>query len=335
MKFQDLYYLARKIVKGGHLQIVNNGYKEAKEKITDYIYGSATPFKDEIICPSGDWTPFLPPPERQSGRKMESMSCTSFGVLNAIETIIFAKYRIRVNYSDRFLAKCSGTTKSGNNIDNVIDTLRKVSGVVSEEKWPTDWENFTWEDYFSEIPKIVLDDGRLWVDEWEIGRENVPNNKELRLRAFKKSPPIVSGYAWYMENGLYRSYGKANHCYMLSKPEMAFDSYPPFDKPLAPDYLFGAFKILSVNMLKPQDIEIKKLLLRGFKYIMRTDNKGQIYKISNGILEEIPIENIIESLKIDGQKGTDFNLAVTEVVKAMFANKMMCPVPEELFIKLQ
>lgn len=330
----DIQYLIRKIIKGGNLQIINDGFKASKAKITDYIFGSATPLKKEIICPAGDWTPYLPPEERQSNRRVETMSCTCFGFYNVVETIIFAKYGIRVNYSDRYLSKCAGTTRNGNSMDSVIETARKISGSVLEEKWPFN-EDMDWSEYFADIPKAVLDDGRLWINEWEIGYENVPQNKSLMKQALTYSPLYVAGYAWYSEGGVYKSYGRANHAFMVHKIDTAFDSYEPFVKNLDTNYKFGAIKALYVNKLKAQDIEIKKLLLRGFKYIMRVEDKGEIYKITNGILEETKIEELIESLKIDGDKGADFNKVVSDVVKAMFANKLLVPVSEELFTKLK
>lgn len=79
---------------------------------------------------SKDWRDLLPPRERQYNIPF----CVSFSRTNCAE----AKGReagIDVNLSDRELGVISGTTKQGNYLDVVADTLRKV-GVTTEVDVP-------------------------------------------------------------------------------------------------------------------------------------------------------------------------------------------------------
>jgi hypothetical protein len=107
--------------------MINYGIKRVKPRKTDWVAGGETgiQYKENT---NGDWTEYLPKDEKQSG-DIDSLGCVSFSALNCIEaqlkwllesgkvpqtTIDWLKTNgyydgLEVNFSDRFLAKSSGT----------------------------------------------------------------------------------------------------------------------------------------------------------------------------------------------------------------------------------
>lgn len=126
-----------------------------ESKPQDFIAGTL-PY--EVLNPSGDWTPYLPSPENQSTHIVDTMACVTFSCLNVIETQIKFLTGKEVNFSDRFIAKLSGTTQQGNTVQNVLDTIRKY-GLVLEEEWPTDLD-FDWNQYYADVPDEVINKAR-------------------------------------------------------------------------------------------------------------------------------------------------------------------------------
>ena len=79
--------------------------------------------------------------------------------------------------------------------------------------------------------------GKLWIKEYELKYENHIDNKQRMMEALKYSPLWTAGFAWYQKDGLYRSYGTANHAFLVvgyveGEYWLAFDSYSPFLKKL-------------------------------------------------------------------------------------------------------
>lgn len=113
--------------------------------------GGTIPY--EVRLESGDWRPFVPVHEKQKD-PLETMACVSFSCNNDLE-IQYKFFGIDVNYSDKFLAKMSGTTPQGNNLDKVADTARLV-GLVTENEYPNNPKAQTWNEYYKEISMDVI-----------------------------------------------------------------------------------------------------------------------------------------------------------------------------------
>lgn len=331
-----MYYILRSIFKNGINTPIKDGYIPDELSDKDFVHGIMGQER-EVVRADGQYLDFLPEEERQSGRKTDSFNCTNYGLNNYVETYLLAKYGIRVNKSDRYAGKTSNTTKNGNSMKNVIDNMRKVSGAVPEDLWPSNIDSATWEEYYSSIPKTVMDVGRAWIPEFDIVYYNVGNNRTLMMDAMKYGPLYVSGYAWYYENGLYRSYGQHNHCFIIvgyeyGKCWYAFDSYSPFVKKLAWDYQFGAVWSLDVIALNPAEIERKKLLEKGYKYVMRVENRGEIYRLSD--MKQIPVEELIAEVKNE-IKSDESQSIVDDIIRKMFALKYFVPINEQIYTKLK
>src|SRR3990167_3896463 len=130
-----------------NLPIQNNGVILGKRS-TDYI-GATLPY--EVRNPSGDWTPYIPPGERQWSYNGDSMSCVSYSALNSIETQEQFLTNEQPNYSDRWTAKMSGTTREGNYLWKVADTIKEL-GLVLDVDYKTP-DKYTWEEFHAEIPQ--------------------------------------------------------------------------------------------------------------------------------------------------------------------------------------
>lgn len=265
----------------------NSGFISEELKETDYVLGGS-PLSKKILQDNSDWTAFLPPPERQSGRSLETMACVTFSFLNVLETLFKRKYDIEINFSDRFLAKASGTSQNGNLQSRVADTARKT-GLVLESDYPSGIDDFSWNEFYKPLTKDLTDKALKFLNDYEIGYEAVPVTIPAMREALKYSPLWAAGYAWAFDGSVYYSAGNPNHAIMIANIEQAiaykkcFDSYDPFIKKLASNYQLYYPKILVLNKKGEQfNIgELQNLIRRGFKYIFRAQAHGEIYAISN------------------------------------------------------
>ena len=244
------------------------------------------------------------------------MSCVTFSFLNCLEMILKVKYGITTNRSDRYTAKASGTTIRGNIMENVYQSVRKLHGSVEESEYPFN-DIMTYSEYFKPLTQELLTKGKVFIGEWEIIVKNVQPNIKLMKEALKFSPLWVSGYAWYSERGLYRSYGRANHCFTLGNIvenvyNEALDHYDPFIKSLAPDYLFEDIKMLIVNKRPSvREVELQKLKDRGIEFIMRPQANGEIYKIKDLDLEYISKQELV-NMSINDQVQKSKLIGISE-----------------------
>ncbi len=205
----------------------NRGAIEGRRD-TDYVAGEL-PY--EVRNPSGDWTDYLPSGERQRLFNVDTMACVSFSLLNCVETQIKFLTGQELNYSDRFLAKMSGTTIDGNYLWKVADSARK-DGLVFQAAWPTP-ENYTWDTYYAEIPQHIKDMGKRFLEFWDINYEWIPTTKEEFLHHLKQAPLQIV---------------KPGHAvmgfYQPSDVTKYFDSYLPYLKEINTDEIRDALKII-------------------------------------------------------------------------------------------
>jgi len=152
--------------------MTNYGINRVKDSKKQWKAGAETGITYKENLPTGDWTPYLPKDEKQSG-DIDALGCVSFSALNCIETQL--KYLLEsgkvpqstidwlkdsgyydgleVNFSDRALAKMSGTqTMHGNWPPNVWEAAR-VNGLLPEKDWLSDFSSY--ENYYAEIPAVL------------------------------------------------------------------------------------------------------------------------------------------------------------------------------------
>jgi len=259
----------------------NYGLIPEIRKPEDWVFGGDTGIILEILQTNGHgWDEFLPQKETQSSVWLDVMGCVTFSALNVLETLAKRKFDEAWDKSDRFTAKLSGTTKNGNTVSNVAESIRKNDGIVDEENWAWDKNPsepvILWADYYTTIPLNIKDLGATWLKNYQVNYEWVNPDKNTLKEALKYSPLQVTGVAWYKNSdGLYYSPLKtANHAFMLydyvdDDRWLIFDSYDNTKKELVWDFKFAsAFKYylnkksMALETLKQKnesDIVIKPL----------------------------------------------------------------------------
>lgn len=162
--------------------------------------GGALPFIERNAL--GNWESDLPAEERQYNDGGDSMSCVTFAELNGVET---QEFHLDVTgehpeYSDRWIAKMSGTTREGNYLYKVADAIRRF-GLVKEESYPKPSSPWTWDQYHANIPEPLFSqlkaEGQEWLKKWDVKYESVATDKASLMRHLKMAPltVVVPGHA--------------------------------------------------------------------------------------------------------------------------------------------
>lgn len=229
----------------------------------DWIFGkiSGIEYKDEGGILESD----LPDGERQSAPKFDTQGCVSWSVLDCVETEAnknarkgnWSKRNIeemeklgfctnrRFNFSDRYLAQESDTTRQGNTVQKVIDTLRDW-GMVGENDWPFT-QDMDWNTFYSESPKEIDNKAQKFhwyfdvVYEWVI-TNNQPNALGALRYHTKQAPVLITTPVcptW--QNGLVNACSRtiidhATMCWSVDEYMNILDHYEPYKKKLALDY---------------------------------------------------------------------------------------------------
>lgn len=143
--------------------IVNHGVKLGF--VPSDFAGAEPPY--EVRVPSGDWSPYLVTNEKQWFNSFDTMACVSYSALNCCEMQIKQQTGQEVNFSDRFLAKRSNTSPTGNWL-YVVAAALQLEGCVLEEQWPVPPEPSTWNQFYENIPQSVIDLTQNFRDKYDI-----------------------------------------------------------------------------------------------------------------------------------------------------------------------
>jgi hypothetical protein len=261
------------------------------KKEGDWV-GGTIPY--EVRNPSGNWDASLPPGEWQKFNSFETMACVTYSALNSIETQLKFLQGWTPNFSDRYIAKMSGTTPQGNHLWKVADTIR-LEGLVLESEWPTP-PSFSWDTYYAEVPETV----KAKAVKYDIAYEWLTSiEKDYLLKELKHTPIQI-----VVNDGTH-----AVELYNETDVHNYFDSYDPFRK-VAPEF---SWPLKIVVTPKPM---LKLVILGKEQYILGKD--GLAYHIYNsatlqaafsagiiGTLTPEPVSSIQDS-------GKDFVLLTQE-----------------------
>lgn len=241
-----------------------------------YVLGGFSKLEGEIINPSGRWTPWVVAKEPQSKNGVETNACATFGTNNCIETL--QKFNnVDVNYSDRYIAKVSGTDPlHGNDPQKVAETIRKVSGEIPESELPFGDDIKTVEQYYDIVNLEKYEkDGQRFYNNYDFSHEWVftggtPEEKKAQLTlALQKGTVAVSVHAWVYDDGkkwFIKPPGSTdNHWVQLLEIQedgsyLVFDSYDTFTKVLEPLYDFSIAKVYYLNPAGPKLSLIQSLI---------------------------------------------------------------------------
>lgn len=246
----------------------NTGVIFEEPKAGDYVAETVSGLIYAENNPIGDWTAGLPSGEVQKKIFVETMACVSFSAVNVLEvqinwmlknnkihpvalTFLQSEGYIingEVNFSDRFVAKMSGTSNVGNAASVVWDAIKHF-GLIPESDWAFG-DNFDWNTYYAEIPQSLKEKGKRFLEYFNIGYEWVVTGIETYSDAvvqkhLKQAPLQVLARVcpgWNTDSpvlacGAYPTQ-HATMIYKLSDYKYIFDHYKPFQKRLAKDYGF-------------------------------------------------------------------------------------------------
>lgn len=264
---------------------VNTGFIEGSGTKNLWV-GGTIPY--EVVLESGDWRPFIPLGEKQQD-PAETMACVTFSCMSILETQIKQQTGTEPNYSDRFIAKLSGTTHQGNYLDKVADTVRTI-GVVNETDWPKP-PNYNWDSYYAPIPQDVINKAQ----KLDIAYESMTATLDNLKRALKQSPVQII-----------LTKDSPNHAVTLvhldEKKDNAyyFDSYSPFLKKTNIGAIYGS---------------ALKIVLKGQMTNAYVIKNGSEYAVAQPATSEDGLITLLRSHGLPTPLKPDGKLDFTEVDK--------------------
>lgn len=268
---------------------------EKRRAETDFIAGEISSVEYKEVNKVGDWLGFLPYGEVQKNKLIDSMACVSYSALNCLEIqmnffismsmlpkthLDFLEknnyiFNGQVNFSDRYLAKMSGTTHNGNFLKKVADSARH-DGILPEKDWGFGG-GFDWNEYYKEIPEELKKKAKEFYKYFEIQYEWVSYNSSANIDELKKqlkhAPLQIATPVCNWNDDIIEPCGKtrASHatalaciCDDMPSPYMdIFDHYIEYKKKFSMDYPIPFAMKIVLNI---KSIEMKtnvKLIKNG------------------------------------------------------------------------
>jgi hypothetical protein len=279
-------------------ELLNHGLIVDPIQEQDYLFGQLK-LPAVILQSDRDWSPYLPSDEYQNKYGLETYNCTNYGTLNCIEILMDRNFGIEANYSERYTGVETGTVVGGNSIQKVIETIRKVCGLIPENMLPFDSFVRTWEQYYS--PKPMSEDlekiGQEWLKKYALGHEWIftlgdGKDRISRMKECLQYSPIgITVCAWiYDDNGFCINPDKEtdNHwvvCYGYEDGQYwkIFDSYDNTRKKLDWNYPFGYGKRFTLDKIMTEEekiplmqktIEVLKKLIILYQQLLEKTKVG-------------------------------------------------------------
>lgn len=237
----------------------------------------------EEIQTDGQWDAFLPPEEIQNRNNVETMNCTVFGTINAIEILFNKLFHEVMSFSERYTGVLAETTPSGNDPHKVGEVIRK-NGLIDEGVLPFDNTIMSWVEYYSPNPMSpkYLKLGKKFLEsyefkhEWVFRKEGLDEKVKLMKEALKRGPLAISVYAWDIDNeGICHKLGSDNHwvcCYGYNDHGWKlFDTYTNSYKLYSFESDIGMAKVywLKKSPPKPKTIWSKLFTFIFGRHIMK------------------------------------------------------------------
>lgn len=279
-----------------------------------WIAGAETGATYEVLEADGQYDKYLPDEEPQSFYdkvRFDTQSCVTFSGTNNLETLLnrlrakkllSAKAEAfllnngyinpqtnKVNFSDRFSAKMSGTTQNGNYLEAVGESFRN-DGLVPESAWPMpDWDQLkgksqdeVWAIYMAEIPASVKALGQKFREVFKVNYQwaNATGiSKPDMIRSFLPYGPFqiaamvcapwnsTEGMPPIQACGCGAGHGTLIYGYDKDQSWKLYDSYRSFKKLLAADYCIPwAFQYLIKEQAASTDLPLNHVFTKQLTY---------------------------------------------------------------------
>lgn len=240
-----------------------------------------------VINETGDWKPFMSPPERQDNDNNTRYPCVSISLAGGIEKylnwLMFKDPTLRLLFdslglldtngyadvSECFIAKGSGTIPNRGNSQYAVYQFVKNNGFVGEKDWPSTLE-MSEEFYYRTLTPEIRAKGKKVLEYIGFNYKDAGNNPDFRREGLKRSSEcaVVGGAYLGNEQGalLYRNDGTPSYNHQLQiyrqdrdvsilgevvpVIDRVEDSYDPLLKDYAGTYPFKYVKIIKLTIKK-------------------------------------------------------------------------------------
>ncbi len=276
----------------------NTGVLFRPARPRDWLAGGVSGITFEIRKEDGQWDDFLVEREIQVGTYFDSLNCTGFATLNAIEIQQKFLTGVEINYSDMFVGGTDGLTDIGNYAVAPPDAIRKYGLVLETDyAWNRKDPGFTRHDYQAMPPQDILDKGKFWLDYWTLRYEEVDNSPVPMKYHLRQSPlnvisrvcsgwndaPVIQGCG-FGSGHEYTIYGFKEGEYWK-----AFDHYDNIKKKLAWNYNFAYVlkNLLTKKLPNTMSPQAQKYLIDHDKQFVLAVPSGRNGYIKNMEVQEI------------------------------------------------
>lgn len=301
------------IIPGQNLGVIESPLIES-----DYVADVNSPIVYKVVVPDGKWLAYESAGEQQIGVYFDTMACVTFSAIKCIvlqlnrakaageiPNVILARCRELgylnaagwFDFSERFIAKMSGTTTGGNSARAVWDTIRHC-GLLGQQDWP--YPNtqrtpvFSWDDYYADVPQALQDKALLALELLDIAYEQITDVTLANLDKHLKQAPIqILTYTCppWNTTDIVLSCGvhPSTHSTVLGGIEAGYiddlDSYDPFNKKLALDYQINfAFKgVVAIKPTQPAQ-PMKHFVDKTLYQLITPGSVGGFFVMAGGML---------------------------------------------------
>jgi len=262
----------------------NTGLIIKKPQPQDWRVGSVSGFDSAVLQKDHNWHEYLPIKENQFSRHFDTMGCVSFSALNCLEMLQKRKYGNEVNWSDRWLAKVSGTTRRGNWLQSVADTIRHTGLLLeSEYPYPRQEAGFDWDDFYKDVPLSMFEEAGDFLKEYEVTYEWVDiRNRDNLLYSLRFTPLQVTGvfpsHRKAVDGIIPREEGLHTHAYTIYGGKYGeyfdvFDHYTVEKKKIAWDFDLG-INAMRYNLTKLTDKPMEKPEIENNTLVQLVEGHG-------------------------------------------------------------
>jgi hypothetical protein len=196
------------------------------------------------------------------------LACASYSAIHIAETLIKYQTGHFWEFSERALAKLSGTTHQGNSLENVINAINKY-GLILDRDWDAltygdQYNDISWDQYYADIPVPVLKKAYGFTAQMS------------KLSPSQASKALETGPLWTIID-----VGPINHVVMQINQTQYYDSYEIRIKNFQPAQpIISQYKLLLIPKPMTNALLVKKGDEYGY-YIPATNEPAMIDKALN------------------------------------------------------